>query len=121
MCGVTEEEQLFEAKRHVCTPCRKDNERRKRNQIVKSGVTLNKARHLRKTYNMSVDEYLELHNKQKGFCLICKKEDSNLVIDHCHKSGKVRGLLCAKCNTAIGMLDENVETLLNAIQYLRTA
>ena len=53
--------------------------------------------------------------------MICKNESNNksLHIDHCHDSGKVRGLLCHGCNTAIGLFKENIDTMLKAIKYLK--
>ena len=61
---------------------------------------------------------------QNGKCLICKKEGGKskhekLCVDHCHKTDKVRGLLCMTCNTAIGKLP-TVELLSEAINYLNT-
>ena len=55
---------------------------------------------------------------QKSRCLICKKIDK-LVIDHCHKTGKVRGLLCHCCNAGIGMFEDNIEILDKAKEYLK--
>lgn len=50
-------------------------------------------------------------------CVICKST-KRLHIDHCHNTHKFRGLLCGKCNTGLGMFDENIEKLLKAISYL---
>lgn len=46
------------------------------------------------------------------------KCNKNTHIDHCHTTGKVRGLLCSKCNTGIGMFKENIITLKRAIRYI---
>jgi len=66
------------------------------------------------------DWYDKQFEKQGGVCSICGKPSKRrLCVDHCHDTGKVRGLLCVKCNVAIGNL--NTETLLeNAIKYLRS-
>lgn len=75
-----------------------------------------------KRYGLTKEEYKTLFNKQKGLCFICKKKccsGQNLSVDHCHKTQKVRGLLCKKCNTALGMLDDNVEYFETAILYLK--
>lgn len=59
-------------------------------------------------------------------CKRCKISKSleefhkKLSVDHCHKTGKVRGLLCSNCNTAIGLLKEDINVLKNAINYLTT-
>jgi hypothetical protein len=71
--------------------------------------------------------YKELFEKQNGLCAICGKEETHtfkgkikqLSIDHDHKTGEVRGLLCNKCNTGLGGFMDNVEFLLKAIQYLK--
>jgi hypothetical protein len=60
--------------------------------------------------------------QQNGLCAICKKTEtgktSNLCVDHCHKTGKVRGLLCNNCNKGLGLFKDNPEVLLNASAYL---
>ena len=53
--------------------------------------------------------------------MICKVSKDVLHIDHCHSSGKVRGLLCLKCNAFIGLAKENINTLVSAIEYLKEA
>ena len=64
-----------------------------------------------------------LFKKQKGQCAICGiHQDSlnkRLCIDHCHKTNRIRGLLCTSCNAGIGNLRESIELLKNSIDYLR--
>lgn len=78
----------------------------------------------------SKEEYAQLLNKQNNLCAICKKPESiilvsthtkpkRLAIDHCHTTKKIRGLLCQKCNTAIGAFGESIEVLQSAIEYLK--
>ncbi len=55
---------------------------------------------------------------QEGACAICHRTDRPLNIDHCHDSGKVRGLLCGPCNRGIGFLEDDVTLLQSAIDYL---
>lgn len=74
-------------------------------------------------YGITLQDYNRMIIEQDGRCAICLSDDprgrgGNFHIDHCHSSNTVRGLLCANCNTAIGLLFENIETLANAIQYL---
>ena len=72
-------------------------------------------------YGITPDEYREMHEKQQGKCAICNESPSTkrlLHVDHCHKTNVVRGLLCSGCNTAIGLMKENVQTFLNAVKYL---
>ena len=74
---------------------------------------------LKAKYGMSVEEYQELFNAQQGVCAICDKfSDKALVVDHCHITGIIRGLLCVKCNTALGMFEDNLELLHSAVAYM---
>lgn len=74
----------------------------------------------KKKYNISIEEYNELLEKQIYVCKICKKSSNKtLCIDHNHETGKIRGLLCHRCNSAIGLLDENLDNLESAIMYLK--
>lgn len=69
-----------------------------------------------KVYGLNNLNYMKLLTYKKG-CWICGC-DRDLVIDHCHKSSKVRGLLCNICNKGIGCLKDNIKILNNAKQYL---
>lgn len=77
---------------------------------------------IKRLYGITIDEYNILFIKQKGKCCICNKHQSEVTkrlnIDHCHTTGKIRGLLCNSCNQAIGAFKDNIETLKNAIKYL---
>jgi len=71
-----------------------------------------------KNYNITKQEFEEMKAKQNGMCAICGRENNNLVIDHNHKTGKVRGLLCTACNVGIGLLQDSVDILTIAIKYI---
>ena len=77
-------------------------------------------RRLKHEYGMSKDDYTRLLQTTKGKCQICLLE-KKLVIDHCHVSGKVRGMLCTNCNTALGHFKDKTTVLKNAITYLERA
>ena len=78
--------------------------------------------HRMKRYGISNAEYDEMYSTQDGKCAICGRHQSELsqrlCIDHCHETGFVRGLLCKKCNSAIGLFSDNLKLLQNAIKYL---
>lgn len=79
------------------------------------------AQLLKKDYGMSVAEYRKLERKQKGLCKLCKCEETHyrrLSVDHCHKTGRVRGLLCNNCNRGLGLLKDNVTVLKRAVKHL---
>ena len=67
---------------------------------------------------LTYEEYCRVKEHQHNKCAICNKEAKRFDIDHDHKSGKVRGLLCRNCNTAIGMFHENTEFMKKSIDYL---
>ena len=80
---------------------------------------------LRKKYGITPQEYGAMLQQQGGACAICGSQNGasakgtkTFSIDHCHETGKVRGLLCNSCNRAIGLLKDNVAVLESAIKYL---
>ena len=72
-------------------------------------------------YGITSQQYDIMRARQKGRCLICDRKTDRLVVDHCHKTKKVRGLLCNGCNTSLGLIQENINILCTAIQYLNNA
>ena len=74
--------------------------------------------HLKRRYNITPQEYENKLTSQDYKCAICGKLDS-LHIDHCHKTNKIRDLLCRQCNSGLGQFKDNTEFLLKAIDYLR--
>ncbi len=77
-------------------------------------------------YGITGDQYNELLIAQDGLCRICGKQETKirhgrtvaLAVDHCHATGRVRGLLCNKCNRAIGWLGDDPALLIRAAEYL---
>ncbi len=75
-------------------------------------------------YGLSKEEYLAILKAQNNCCKIChlsseKNLHNYLYVDHCHTSLKVRGLLCKSCNSLLGMANDSIEILTNAINYLK--
>lgn len=70
-------------------------------------------------YNLSPQEYSNLLEKQGGKCPICMDALVKPFVDHCHITGKVRGLLCVTCNSGLGKLGDTVEGLQRALSYLQ--
>lgn len=76
---------------------------------------------LKRGYGITEAQYDEMVASQDGKCRICRsacKTGQRLSVDHCHKTGKVRGLLCKNCNNAIGLFKDDPELLRRAIEYL---
>lgn len=83
---------------------------------------------LRRTYGISIEEYKTMFNNQCGKCAICGKEETrlnkdgtklDLSVDHCHKTGKVRKLLCSTCNTTLGKVEEDIDRLSKLAAYIK--
>lgn len=76
-------------------------------------------RELRLKYGLSLKDYYDMWDKQEGVCAICSENCSkNLAVDHDHQTGKVRGLLCQKCNRGLGLFNDKPELLGKAKKYL---
>lgn len=78
--------------------------------------------HLRKLYGIGVEDYESLYRFQAGKCSICERrptKERRLVVDHDHATGEVRGLLCGRCNLALGALEDRKDWLNRARSYLK--
>lgn len=103
-----------------CSTCRKDNSTKD---------YLKNRSHLKNRFGITVDDYNLMLKNQNHCCAICKKPESiigtklnkspiRLAVDHCHLTKRIRGVLCQRCNAAIGLFFDNKEFLNNAIEYL---
>lgn len=74
-----------------------------------------------KTFGLTPEEYDKLLEAQNGVCAICRGScttGKRLAVDHCHESGKVRGLLCGSCNTSLGKFKDSPDLLRRAADYV---
>lgn len=83
-----------------------------------------RIRMLQRNYGLTPEAYEAMAEAQNNQCLICRTSaeeirNNRLVVDHCHATGFVRGLLCPKCNLLLGHADDTIELLEQAIIYLR--
>lgn len=80
-------------------------------------------RNIELKYGITKEDYLKMREDQNDCCAICgiheSKLDKRLHTDHCHTTGKVRGLLCNKCNTSLGQFESDPGLLLVAYEYLK--
>lgn len=78
---------------------------------------------MRRAYGIEPEEFAALLDAQGGVCAICRGPRNGpgdrLHVDHCHDTKKVRGLLCAKCNTAVGLLNDDPDRAAALAAYLR--
>ena len=78
---------------------------------------------LKRTYGITIDYFNHILRIQNGVCKICYGPPMGkgaYHVDHCHKTGKIRGLLCHKCNVALGMVGDNMDILRKLINYIST-
>lgn len=116
-----------------CSPCRLREAREwkannpERNKLVNKKWNSNnysrkRYRDLKQRYNTTPEEYELMFNAQSGNCKICNTNQSQLTkrlaVDHCHTTGKIRGLLCSSCNCMLGYSNDDVKKLQQAIDYL---
>ena len=92
-----------------------------RREKYKQNPEKHKSASLELKYGITMDEYNKMLESQKGVCFICSmpcKSGRSLSVDHCHKTGKVRGLLCVSCNNGLGRFNDSIELLQKSINYL---
>lgn len=116
-----------------CKACRKKITREFHIKIgAEEYARRTKISNLKKNYGITLDQYKEMLDKQDGKCAICKgtetyqnkagihnKNETGFSVDHSHTTGLIRGLLCRKCNSAIGYFREDPSLLERAIKYLK--
>jgi hypothetical protein len=112
---------------------KKNNANKERKKMIckrynEKNFKIIKEKNLKKQYKISLEDFNNMKLKCGNKCEICKlpetklknngTETRDLCIDHCHVTGKIRGLLCVKCNLAIGAVKDSIENLKSAILYL---
>lgn len=105
-----------------CRACRRDANKRWHLKKYAEDPQWQIRKHLRLNYGITPEHKQLMLLKQNNSCAICKNTDFGMkgpVIDHCHKTGKIRGILCQKCNRALGLFNDNITALSNAIEYLQ--
>ena len=79
-----------------------------------------RAYELKHRYGISVDQWDKMFAEQQGLCAICSDPLVNPQVDHIHGTKVVRALLCPPCNQALGLFQDNLDVLENAVAYLRS-
>lgn len=75
----------------------------------------------KRQFGITLEDYYKISELQNHRCAICGKEENGkqLAVDHCHETGKVRGLLCSNCNLGLGKLGDSIESVGKALAYLK--
>jgi hypothetical protein len=115
-----------------CTPCRTKN--RERMRSIRAGIPQEEKQKSWKTsrdyflkhkFGITTKDYDRMLIAQNNCCAICKstskgdKRSKNFHVDHCHATGKIRGLLCSACNKGLGLFTDSQDKLKGAIEYLQ--
>lgn len=146
VCNFVKEKSNFQPQGYQCRECRtiKEQERRdlntndlteeqrqsrrdatkkwRENNLEQSKFFARRT-HIMRKFGLTIKQYDNMLAKQNGVCAICQNvcnTGNALAVDHDHATGKIRSLLCKNCNTAIGLLREDVEVMSKAINYLNS-
>jgi hypothetical protein len=104
------------------TPKRKAQIKAYQISETKTGITLRSRFKLKYKYGLTEDAFKAIFDSQDGACATCRDpfaKPTDAQVDHCHNTGIVRGLLCANCNRALGMVGDDINVLRQMIEYLR--
>jgi len=128
-CSICHKRKPFESfglsnrtkngRRPDCKSCR--NARDRKRYQKPEGLCAHKNAYLKHKYGITLNQYNDMLEKQGGGCKICGQKPNGRMfpVDHDHKTGKVRHILCPECNHGIGNFKDNVSLLLRAIEYLQ--
>lgn len=131
-CSATKDLQEFRSDRKDCRSCEREacriyataNRPRRNARLSRwrrnnpdKAAAVDRRRHLRANYGLTEIQVETMRKAQGGRCLLCRS-DKSLVIDHCHTTGRVRGLLCMPCNTTLGHVEAHPEWIGRATIYL---
>ena len=124
VCGVElTDENWYSSRRkkheYICMACSKERYR----QYYKNHKDKVREWYLKGVYSITISYFTQMLKNQNYSCLICGREftdDNPACIDHDHKTGEIRALLCRNCNTMIGMANEDPEIFDKAKEYILT-
>jgi hypothetical protein len=124
-CGETKPVSEFYRSNKVyyqkeCKTC--NRERKYKWHQTEQGKRSSANTKLKARFGITIDEYEAMYEQQGGKCLCCGDTESylghRLAVDHCHETGKIRGLLCKSCNVGLGNLKENKQFISNLLKYV---
>lgn len=108
---------------NTCKKCRVDQKRERDRIDPYEHKRRTRNSNLKRKFGITLDDYEDMLFAQGGRCLICDIYDRELTkelcVDHNHETGKIRGLLCNRCNTLVGFLEKNKDLLSMAFNYIK--
>lgn len=127
-CRISLPVEQSGTKNAYCRPCEAELRRVSRGSFEDQSRVMDAYRF--KKFGLSPEGYLAMLEKQQGLCAVCGKPETAksrsagratkaLAVDHDHETGKIRGLLCQRCNTALGLLREDEGIVQSLLAYLR--
>lgn len=113
-------------RQYHCKSCHREYQRAWRRRPEYRAKKLGRKYRMKHLYNLTEAQFEAMEAAQGGKCAVCKtatgtKGKDKLVVDHCHDTGAVRGLLCDTCNRALGFFRDSTETLQSAIDYINSS
>lgn len=104
-----------------CLECNKIRTDKHRKKYPLDWAKYQKKANLKRYYGITPAEYDTYYSRQNGVCAICKQPPGKrkLAVDHDHVTKRIRGLLCARCNTGLGQFIDSVNLLQKAVEYLK--
>jgi hypothetical protein len=126
VCTICKEEKLIsDCSGTACKLCHAKRRREWRKANPDREKINQRKQDLKRYFGITPEQYDAMLQKQSGKCAGCNRHQTefvkNLAVDHDHKTGIIRGLLCEDCNIALGKLKDNVSTLNNLINYLENS
>lgn len=103
-----------------CKHCKAAGLRDRRARGYRSDPRSLRASKLKSRYGLSLGQWDEMVIAHGGRCAICDKPSPDIHVDHCHRTGAIRGLLCPPCNKGLGHFKDDVDRIMSAVAYLLT-
>lgn len=128
-CGVNKSrEDFYKSKSYKdglgyrCKECDGKARAKFREKHLDKEKARQKYRNIKCRYGLSKEEYDRLYERSGGACYSCGRVPANMQIcvDHCHETGRVRGLLCTECNKGLGLIGDTIESVEKLLEYLKS-
>ena len=117
MAAFSRDKQHFTGYKSACKVCASGDFKAWRKKNHQKAKLTDRVNHYIRSYGLSEKQARQLVADRTGICSICGNT-TQLVVDHCHNTGRVRGLICSACNSVLGYAKDNINTLSKAIEYL---